>query len=122
MLLTPAERGPDVEQPEPRAEAPELDQPETADDWSLADSGWRDSSGDAERYESESGGREQGRDGGDARLPAMSAGEELAALGAEVTVLSTSDRKKADAERMGARHFLINSDAEAMKAAAERAA
>ncbi|MCR9091775.1 MAG: RNA polymerase factor sigma-54 [Proteobacteria bacterium] len=51
VLLTPAERGPDVEQPEPRAEAPELDQPETADDWSLADSGWRDSSGDAERYE-----------------------------------------------------------------------
>jgi uncharacterized zinc-type alcohol dehydrogenase-like protein len=43
-----------------------------------------------------------------------------AALGAEVTVLSTSDRKKADAERMGARHFLINSDAEAMKAAAEQ--
>ncbi|WP_311472452.1 type I DNA topoisomerase [uncultured Actinomyces sp.] len=39
---------------------------------------------DAERYESESaGGRGQGRDGGDARLPAMSAGEELAALGAE---------------------------------------
>ena len=38
---------------------------------------------DAERYESESGGREQGRDGGDARLPAMSADEELAALGAE---------------------------------------
>ena len=38
---------------------------------------------DAERYESESGGREQGRDGGDARLPAMSAGEEIAALGAE---------------------------------------
>jgi uncharacterized zinc-type alcohol dehydrogenase-like protein len=43
-----------------------------------------------------------------------------AALGAEVTVLSTSDRKKADAERMGARHFLINSDADAMKAAAEQ--
>ena len=43
-----------------------------------------------------------------------------AAMGAEVTVLSTSDRKKADAERMGARHFLINSDAEAMKAAAEQ--
>lgn len=42
-----------------------------------------------------------------------------AALGAEVTVLSTSDRKKADAERMGARHFLINSDTAAMKAAAE---
>ena len=43
-----------------------------------------------------------------------------AALGAEVTVLSTSDRKKADAERMGAKHFLINSDAAAMKAAAEK--
>lgn len=42
-----------------------------------------------------------------------------AAMGAEVTVLSTSDRKKADAERMGARHFLINSDAAAMKAAGE---
>lgn len=42
-----------------------------------------------------------------------------AALGAEVTVLSTSDRKKADAARMGAKHFLINSDAAAMKAAAE---
>lgn len=42
-----------------------------------------------------------------------------AAMGAEVTVLSTSDRKRADAERMGARHFLINSDKEAMKAAAE---
>ncbi|MNJ26650.1 NADP-dependent alcohol dehydrogenase C 2 [compost metagenome] len=43
-----------------------------------------------------------------------------AALGAEVTVLSTSDRKKADAERMGAKHFLINSDADAMQAAAEQ--
>lgn len=43
-----------------------------------------------------------------------------AAMGAEVTVLSTSDRKKADAERMGAKHFLINSDKAAMKAAAER--
>ncbi|MFW2341496.1 NAD(P)-dependent alcohol dehydrogenase [Brevundimonas sp.] len=43
-----------------------------------------------------------------------------AAMGAEVTVLSTSDRKKADAERMGAKHFLINSDAGAMKAAAEK--
>ena len=41
------------------------------------------------------------------------------AMGAEVTVLSTSDRKKADAERMGAKHFLINSDKAAMKAAAE---
>lgn len=43
-----------------------------------------------------------------------------AAMGAEVTVLSTSDRKKADAERMGAKHFLINSDAAAMQAAAEK--
>lgn len=42
-----------------------------------------------------------------------------AAMGAEVTVLSTSDRKKADAERMGARHFLINSDQGAMAAAGE---
>lgn len=42
------------------------------------------------------------------------------AMGAEVTVLSTSDRKKADAERMGAKHFLINSDKAAMKAAAEK--
>jgi len=41
------------------------------------------------------------------------------AMGAEVTVLSTSDRKKADAERMGAAHFLINSDKAAMKAAGE---
>jgi len=43
-----------------------------------------------------------------------------AAMGAEVTVLSTSDRKKADAERMGAKHFLINSDSAAMQAAAEK--
>ena len=42
-----------------------------------------------------------------------------AAMGAEVTVLSTSDRKKADAERMGAKHFLINSDKAAMQAAGE---
>ncbi len=42
------------------------------------------------------------------------------AMGAEVTVISTSDRKKADAERMGARHFLINRDREAMKAAMGR--
>jgi uncharacterized zinc-type alcohol dehydrogenase-like protein len=45
--------------------------------------------------------------------------KQAAAMGAEVTVLSTSDRKKADAERMGAKHFLINSDKAAMKAAAE---
>ncbi|MBX7249243.1 MAG: NAD(P)-dependent alcohol dehydrogenase [Caulobacteraceae bacterium] len=43
-----------------------------------------------------------------------------AALGAEVTVLSTSDRKKADALAMGAHDFLITTDAEAMKAAAMR--
>jgi len=46
--------------------------------------------------------------------------KQAAAMGAEVTVLSTSDRKKADAERMGARHFLINSDKAAMQAAAEK--
>jgi uncharacterized zinc-type alcohol dehydrogenase-like protein len=45
--------------------------------------------------------------------------KQAAAMGAEVTVISTSDRKKADAERMGARHFLINSDKAAMAAAAE---
>jgi uncharacterized zinc-type alcohol dehydrogenase-like protein len=43
--------------------------------------------------------------------------KQAAAMGAEVTVLSTSGRKKADAERMGAKHFLINSDTAAMKAA-----
>ena len=48
------------------------------------------------------------------------AGKQAAAMGAEVTVLSTSDRKKADAERMGAKHFLINSDKAAMAAAAEK--
>ncbi|MBJ7484260.1 MAG: NAD(P)-dependent alcohol dehydrogenase [Brevundimonas sp.] len=46
--------------------------------------------------------------------------KQAAAMGAEVTVLSTSDRKRADAERMGAKHFLINSDKAAMKAAAEK--
>ena len=46
--------------------------------------------------------------------------KQAAAMGAEVTVLSTSDRKKVDAERMGAKHFLINSDKAAMKAAAEK--
>jgi len=45
--------------------------------------------------------------------------KQAAAMGAEVTVISTSDRKKADAERMGARHFLINSDKAAVAAAAE---
>jgi len=43
-----------------------------------------------------------------------------AAMGAEVTVLSTSNRKQADAERMGAKHFLINSDKQAMQAAGEK--
>lgn len=46
--------------------------------------------------------------------------KQAAAMGAEVTVLSTSDRKKADAERMGAKHFLINSDKAAMAAAGEK--
>ena len=46
--------------------------------------------------------------------------KQAAAMGAEVTVLSTSDRKRADAERMGAKHFLINSDKAAMQAAAEK--
>ncbi|MCK5769411.1 RNA polymerase factor sigma-54 [Algiphilus sp.] len=51
VLLNPSERGPDAEQPA-TAEAPELDAPaSTADDWSMEDSGWRDSSGDTERYE-----------------------------------------------------------------------
>lgn len=51
VLLTPAERGPEAEQPT-TVEAPELDAPAaTADDWAMEDSGWRDSSGDAERYE-----------------------------------------------------------------------
>ncbi|MDP3406139.1 MAG: NAD(P)-dependent alcohol dehydrogenase [Brevundimonas sp.] len=45
--------------------------------------------------------------------------KQAAAMGAEVTVISTSDRKKADAERMGAKHFLINTDKAAMAAAAE---
>ncbi|WP_421730530.1 NAD(P)-dependent alcohol dehydrogenase [Brevundimonas sp.] len=46
--------------------------------------------------------------------------KQAVAMGAEVTVLSTSDRKKADAERMCSKHFLINSDKDAMKAAAEK--
>ena len=43
-----------------------------------------------------------------------------AAMGAEVTVISTSDRKKADAMRFGAKDFLVSRDPEAMKAAAAR--
>jgi uncharacterized zinc-type alcohol dehydrogenase-like protein len=43
-----------------------------------------------------------------------------AALGAEVTVVSTSDRKKADALAMGAKHFLVSKDPAAMAAAKGR--
>lgn len=51
VLLSPAERGPEAEQPA-SAEAPELDAgAATVDDWSVGDSGWRDSSTDAERYD-----------------------------------------------------------------------
>jgi uncharacterized zinc-type alcohol dehydrogenase-like protein len=42
------------------------------------------------------------------------------ALGAEVTVVSTSDRKRTDALAMGAHDFLVSGDAPAMKAAAGR--
>jgi len=43
-----------------------------------------------------------------------------AASGAEVTVISSSDRKKSDAVRMGATDFLVAGNAEAMAAAAGR--
>jgi alcohol dehydrogenase (NADP+) len=39
------------------------------------------------------------------------------AFGAEVTVLSTSPKKEADAKKLGAHHFLVTSDAEQVKAA-----
>jgi uncharacterized zinc-type alcohol dehydrogenase-like protein len=39
------------------------------------------------------------------------------AFGAEVTMLSSSPSKKADAEKLGADHFILTSDAAAMKAA-----
>jgi len=39
-----------------------------------------------------------------------------ASLGAEVTVLSTSASKKADAEKLGAHHFVVTSDPEQVKA------
>ena len=39
-----------------------------------------------------------------------------ASKGAEVTVLSTSPSKKADAERLGAHHFVVTKDAEQMAA------
>jgi uncharacterized zinc-type alcohol dehydrogenase-like protein len=41
------------------------------------------------------------------------------AFGAEVTVLSTSPAKKADAKRLGAHHFLLLSDADGVQAASE---
>ncbi|MCS3868356.1 putative zinc-type alcohol dehydrogenase-like protein [Chryseobacterium ginsenosidimutans] len=37
------------------------------------------------------------------------------ALGAEVTILSTSPHKAADAEKLGAHHFVVTSDAEAVE-------
>lgn len=39
------------------------------------------------------------------------------ALGAEVTVLSTSPEKEADAKKLGAHHFVVTKDAEQVKAA-----
>jgi uncharacterized zinc-type alcohol dehydrogenase-like protein len=41
-----------------------------------------------------------------------------AAIGCDVTVLSTSDRKRHDAMRLGAKSFVISKDADAMAAAA----
>jgi uncharacterized zinc-type alcohol dehydrogenase-like protein len=41
-----------------------------------------------------------------------------AAFGAEVTMLSTSKSKEADAKKLGAHHFLLTTDGEAMKAKA----
>jgi uncharacterized zinc-type alcohol dehydrogenase-like protein len=43
-----------------------------------------------------------------------------AAMGAEVTVFSTSPKKKADAMRLGARNFIVSTDREAMRAGANR--
>jgi uncharacterized zinc-type alcohol dehydrogenase-like protein len=42
------------------------------------------------------------------------------AFGAEVTVISTSPKKKADAERLGAHDFLVLNDDEAVSKAAEK--
>src|SRR5690606_33319886 len=42
-----------------------------------------------------------------------------ASFGAEVTMLSSSPSKQADAEKLGAHHFILTSDAEAMKKAAK---
>lgn len=43
-----------------------------------------------------------------------------AAMGAEVTVFSTSPRKKEDAKRLGAADFVVSSDPNAMRAVASR--
>jgi uncharacterized zinc-type alcohol dehydrogenase-like protein len=43
-----------------------------------------------------------------------------AALGAEVTLLSSSDKKKADATRLGAHDFVVTSDERALSAVAKR--
>lgn len=42
-----------------------------------------------------------------------------ASFGAEVTMLSSSPSKQADAEKLGAHHFILTSDTEAMKKAAK---
>jgi uncharacterized zinc-type alcohol dehydrogenase-like protein len=42
------------------------------------------------------------------------------AFGAEVTVISTSPAKEADARRLGAHHFLLSSDTDAVTKAADR--
>lgn len=43
-----------------------------------------------------------------------------AAMGADVTVFSTSPKKEADARRLGAKGFVVSTDANAMKAASNR--
>jgi len=43
-----------------------------------------------------------------------------AALGADVTLISTSKKKQADAERLGARGFLLSTDASAIAGARDR--
>ena len=43
-----------------------------------------------------------------------------AAMGAEVTVFSTSSRKQEDAKRLGATHFVVSKDATAMRNVANR--
>jgi uncharacterized zinc-type alcohol dehydrogenase-like protein len=43
-----------------------------------------------------------------------------AAMGAEVTVISTSEKKREDASRLGARGFIVSSDSKAVAAAASQ--